>query len=93
MHARRPNGEDARDAGDVYQSLGEAAKAEEMFQLALVRRVGSIPTGCSPGLAIAQADQGKYAEARASFAKVSGIRAPLAAMWLAYIDTKAGRGS
>ncbi|MBC7158750.1 MAG: hypothetical protein H5U21_01715, partial [Porphyrobacter sp.] len=40
-------------------------------------------------LGIAQAKQGKMAEAKASFEQVSGVRAPVARMWALYADTKA----
>ncbi len=80
-------GDNARDAGDVYESFGANAQAEEMFKLALAK--GGVDTDrVLTRLGIVQADQGKYAEARANFAKVSGSRKPIAAMWLAYIDSK-----
>ncbi|MBO9604062.1 MAG: hypothetical protein J7496_16295 [Novosphingobium sp.] len=83
------NGANARDAGDVYQSFGDSTNAEQMFQLAL-QKGGVDADRVTMRLAIAQADEGKYADARANFAKVQGPRAPLAALWLAYIDSKAG---
>ncbi|MBS1239895.1 MAG: hypothetical protein H6R45_601 [Proteobacteria bacterium] len=80
-------GIDARDAGDVYQSFGAAAEAEEMFKLALAK--GGVDNDrVLTRLGIVQADQGKFDEARASFVKVSGIRAPIATLWLAWLDTK-----
>ncbi|HTN14872.1 MAG TPA: hypothetical protein VL094_08710 [Sphingomonadaceae bacterium] len=82
-------GDTARDAGDVYQSFGASADAEKMFQLALTK--GGVDNDrVLMRLAIAQADQGKFADARANFAKVGGARASIAALWLAWIDTKAG---
>ncbi|KPL67576.1 hypothetical protein SZ64_05305 [Erythrobacter sp. SG61-1L] len=80
-------GETARDAGEVYQSFGDAASAEKMFQLALTK--GGVDSNrVLMRLAIAQADQGKFADARANFAKVSGNRAPIATLWLAWLDSK-----
>ena len=38
---------------------------------------------------IAQAQQGKNADAKANFAQVSGERVPVAAMWQAYVDSNA----
>lgn len=81
------NGADALDAGNAYLSYDMSAEAEEMLSLALTK--GGIDSNLAlTRLGIAQVDQGKLAEARANFAKVSGARAPIAAMWLAYLDTK-----
>jgi tetratricopeptide (TPR) repeat protein len=85
------SGEDALGAGDAYLSYSMAPEAEEMFKLALSK--GGVDNDrVLTRLAIAEVDQGKYDDARANLAKITGARAPLAAMWLAYIDTKAGRG-
>lgn len=84
------NGQDALASGDAYLSYEMAPQAEEMYALALSK--GGVDNDLAlTRLAIAQADQGKYAEARANFAKVSGTRAPIAAIWLAYVDSKAPR--
>jgi hypothetical protein len=40
-------------------------------------------------LGIAQAEQGKFAEAKATFAQVEGARQPIAMLWSAYADQKA----
>ncbi|MCB5424536.1 hypothetical protein H0274_04640 [Altererythrobacter sp. CC-YST694] len=83
-----PKGETARDAGEVYQSFGASADAERLYQLALSK--GGVDNNrVLMRLAIAQADQGKFADARANFAKVTGPRAPIATLWLAWLDTKA----
>jgi len=83
-----PKGETARDAGEVYQSFGAFADAERLYQLALTK--GGVDNNrVLMRLAIAQADQGKFADARANFAKVTGSRAPIATLWLAWLDTKA----
>ena len=43
---------------------------------------------CATVLGIAQYDQGKYAEAKANFEKVTGPRQAVARLWLALIGTK-----
>ena len=40
-------------------------------------------------LGIAQIDEGKYAEAKATLAKVGGPRAAIAQLWAIYADQKA----
>ena len=40
-------------------------------------------------LGIAQVQQGKLPEARASFEQVSSVRAPLAQLWSAYAESRA----
>ena len=40
-------------------------------------------------LGIAQAQQGKKAEARASFEQVGGTRTPVARMWTAFAESRA----
>ncbi|MGB3739034.1 MAG: hypothetical protein WA948_06735, partial [Pontixanthobacter sp.] len=74
----------ANAAGDVFLSYGEAAKAESIYTAALTKS-GIDRNRVLTRLAIAQADQGKYAEADATFAKVEGQRSALAGLWRAYI--------
>lgn len=74
---------DATIAGDVYLSLGQPAKAEEMFLLALGRPELDADLVYTH-LGIAQADLGKGAEAQASFAKVTGAFKPVAEIWAVY---------
>lgn len=76
-------------AGDAFLSYGDAAKAEAMYQIALSKPGADMPRLLTR-LGIAQADQGKYAEARATFAKVDGLRAPIAGLWAAYAKSKLG---
>jgi tetratricopeptide (TPR) repeat protein len=84
------NGKAALASGDAYLSYGEAAKAEEMYQLALIK--GGIDTDRAlTRLGIAQVDEGKAADAQATFAKVGGTRAPLAKLWSIYAGTKAAK--
>lgn len=81
------NGIAARAAADNFLALGEPAKAEEMYKLALQK--GGVETDrVQMRIAVAQAEAGEYDAAKQSFQKVTGARAPVAKMWLAYIDTK-----
>jgi tetratricopeptide (TPR) repeat protein len=82
------NGRAALNAGDVYLSLGQFAKAEEMYSLAL-QKSGVDRDTVLTRLGIAQVQQHKLAEAKSTFAQVAGARAPLARMWTAYIQTHA----
>jgi tetratricopeptide (TPR) repeat protein len=78
----------AENAGDLYLALEDFAQAEAMFQLALTKS-GVDRDAVLTRLGIAQARQGKYAEAKATFAQVSGARASIAQLWTAYVDSKA----
>jgi len=82
------NGTTAMGAGDVFLSLADYAQAEAMFQLAL-EKGGVDRDRALTRLGIAQAHQGKSEAAKSSFGQVSGARAPVAEMWMAYVDTKA----
>jgi len=81
--ASASNGRTAFNAGDVYLSLAQYAKAEEMFALAL-QKGGIDRDQVLTRLGIAQVQQGKNAEAKATFAQVAGSRAALARMWALY---------
>lgn len=78
----------AMAAGDAYLSYDEDAKAAEMYQIAL-GKPGVDAARILTRLGIAQADLGRYAEAQATFAKVDGVRKPIAALWSAYAASKA----
>lgn len=82
------DGKPAFNAGDVYLSLGQYAKAEEMFKLAL-EKGGLDRDQILTRIGIAQVHQSKLAEAKTSFGQVSGTRAPVARMWTAYIESRA----
>jgi hypothetical protein len=82
------NARPAQNAGDLYLALEDFAKAEEMFKLALTK-TGVDRDAVLTRLGIAQARQGKNAEAKATFAQVTGTRAPIAQLWTAYVDSKA----
>ena len=75
-------------AADALLSYGMAAKAEELYTLALAKP-GVDANRAHTRLGIAQLDQGKYAEAQASFAKVTGPRIALAKLWAGYAASKA----
>ena len=75
--------------GDAFLSYDLPAKAEEFYAAAL-GKPGVETDKATLRLGIAQADQGKFADAKQNFAKVSGTRAPVAKMWMAYADSKMG---
>lgn len=72
-------------AGDAFLSYGEAAKAEEFYTKALTLP-GVDTARVMTRLGIAQFDQGKKDEALATFAKVEGVRAPIAKLWAVYTE-------
>ena len=70
-------------AGDAFLSYQKPVDAEQFYTLALAKP--GVDTGrVLTRLGIAQADQGKYAEAQATFAKVQGPRQPIAQLWALY---------
>lgn len=75
-------------AADALLSYGDPAKAEELYQIAL-GKPGVDTARVLTRLGIAQADQGKYAEAQATLAKVTGVRKPIANLWSVYAASKA----
>jgi tetratricopeptide (TPR) repeat protein len=85
---RAANGTAAQNAGDVYLSLGSWAEAESMYALAL-EKGGVDRDRTLTRLGIAQAQQGKKAEASATFGQVTGARVPVAKMWTAYVESRA----
>lgn len=84
-------GKDGRSAlamADAYLSYDDAAKAEEMYKMALEK--GNVDKDRAlTRLGIAQVDQDKFEEAKASFAQVGGARASLARLWSAFATTQA----
>lgn len=78
----------AHNAGDVFLSLGSWAEAEEMYAMALQKGVSDRDRTLTR-LGIAQAQQGKNSEARATFAQVGGTRVTVARMWTAFVDSRA----
>lgn len=83
-----PDGKRAASTGDSYLSFGDAAKAEELFKLA-VEKGGIDKDRVMTRLGIAQLDQGKYADAKATFAQVGGMRTDLGKLFAALADAKA----
>jgi tetratricopeptide (TPR) repeat protein len=77
----------AMAAGDAFLSHDNAAKAEEMYKIALTKPGVDAPRALTR-LGIVQSDQGRYAEAQATFAKVTGPRAAIAQLWSAYAKSK-----
>lgn len=71
-------------AGDAFLSYQKPAEAEQFYTLALAKP-GVDTARVLTRLGIAQADQGKAAEAAATFAKVTGPRKPIADLWALYI--------
>ncbi|HEY6868796.1 MAG TPA: hypothetical protein VI199_03465, partial [Novosphingobium sp.] len=78
-------------AGDAFLSYDEDAKAEGFYSKAL-GKPGVDTDRALTRLGIAQVDQGKFAEAQATFAKVNGARKPIAQLWSVYAGQKAKGG-
>ncbi|MFA6220277.1 MAG: hypothetical protein WC692_10955 [Erythrobacter sp.] len=75
-------------AADSLLSLGRPAEAEEFY--AKAGTIAGADTALTlTRLGVAQFDQGKFAEAKASFDKVTGIRQPIARLWSIYAEQKA----
>ncbi len=75
-------------AADTFLSYGDAAKAADLYTIAL-GKPGGDAARLNTRLGIAQVDKGDYAGAQASFAKVQGPRKALADLWAAYAAQKA----
>ncbi|EGD58594.1 hypothetical protein Y88_0651 [Novosphingobium nitrogenifigens DSM 19370] len=88
--AAAPNGKVAMAAADAYLAYGEAAKADELFTLALTKGgIDADKDRVLTRLGIAQIDEGKYADAKATLAKVTGPRVPIAQLWSTFAEQKA----
>jgi len=85
--AANATGVSAAATADALLSYGEPAKAEALYALAL-QRGGVDVQRVQTRIGIAQFDQGKFADAKASFDKVTGIRVPLAQLWSVYCAQK-----
>ncbi|MBU0669595.1 MAG: hypothetical protein KKH37_08630 [Alphaproteobacteria bacterium] len=70
-------------AGDTFLSYGRAAEAEEFYTRALDMPGVNTPMVLTR-LGIAQLDQGKHAQAEATFNRVDGPREPIANLWAIY---------
>lgn len=82
------DGKTALSTGDAFLSLDQPAKAEEMFALA-VQKGGIDKDRALTRQGIAQVDQGKFADAKTTFAQVGGTRADLGKLWWTYADSEA----
>ncbi|WP_432200423.1 hypothetical protein ACRAQ7_12655 [Erythrobacter sp. W53] len=72
-------------AGDAYLSYDRGAEAEEFFAKALGMPGVNMPLALTR-LGIAQLDQGKFAEAAATFGKVEGERETITNLYAAWAD-------
>jgi tetratricopeptide (TPR) repeat protein len=82
------SGRPAQNAGELFLALQSFAEAEEMFALAL-EKGGIDRDAVLTRLGMAQVQQGKLNEARATFGQVSGNRTAVARMWAAYAESRA----
>ena len=76
-------------AADTLLAMGRPADAEPFYTKAMAMS-GADQQLVATRLGIAQLDQGKYAEAKANFAKVTGPRKPIANLWVIYADQQNG---
>ena len=87
--ARRANtGRPAQNAAELFLAMQSFGQAEEMFALAL-EKGGVDRDAVLTRLGMAQAQQGKLAEARATFGQVSGARSAVARLWTTYVESRA----
>lgn len=78
-------------AGDTFYSYGEYAKAERFFAKAL--NMPGVETQVAlTRLGMAQIELGKIDEAKATLAKVTGVRKSIAGLWTAYADDQVTGG-
>lgn len=83
------DGNAALNTADAYAGYGQHDQAIELYQLALQK--GGVDAGTvnlRMGAALAAA--GRFDEARTAFEAVSGSRAGLAGLWIAWLDHQAG---
>ena len=76
-------------AGDAMLSMGRPAEAEEFYLKASTMAGADTPMALTR-LGIAQYDQGKYAEAQATFNRVEGARQAIANLWGVYSGQQGG---
>ncbi len=72
---------------DALMSYGQSAKAEALYRMAL-QKGGVDVQRVNTRIGITLFDQGKYAEAKAMFDGVTGIRQPMARLWSVYAAQK-----
>ena len=79
--------DDLRGAGDAYLEYAQYADALTFYQAALAK--SSVEADLiNTRIGIAQVGLGQYADAQATFAKVGGIRAPIAKLWTIFAQQK-----
>lgn len=76
-------------AGDTFYSYGDYAKAERFFAKAAGMPGVEMQVALTR-LGISQIAMGKLAEGKATLAKVTGDRAPIAQLWIAYANNQGG---
>jgi tetratricopeptide (TPR) repeat protein len=88
--AAAPTGKVAVIVADTYLSFGQADKADEFYTLALTKGVADADKDrVLTRLGIAQIDEGKYPDAKATLAKVGGAHTQIAQAWSIFADQKA----
>ena len=75
-------------AADTMLSYGKFAEAETFYEKAAGMAGANVPMILTRQ-GIAETQQGKYDEAKATFAKVTGTRQPIANLWSLYATQKA----
>lgn len=81
--AANVTGATAMGAADAFLSYDQPAKAAEFYVVAMAKGAPDTPRLLTR-LGIAQVGEGKYADAIATFAKVTGQREPIAKLWSIY---------
>lgn len=82
------NGKLALSTGDAYLSMGQTAKAIELYQVALQKGgIDASEANLHLGAAYAQAGQKDQAKTAFSAITAAGPRKDLAAFWLQYLNT------
>jgi tetratricopeptide (TPR) repeat protein len=79
-------------AGDTFLSYGEYAKAAGFYERSLALPDADRNLSLTR-LGIAQIGAGNIEAARAAFAKVEGVRGPIAMLWSAYAKQQAAAGT
>lgn len=75
-------------AADTLLSYNRGAEAEALYVKAAAMPGANVPLALTRQ-GIAQVQQGKHADAQATFAKVTGVRQPIANLWGLYAAQKA----
>ncbi|MXP09505.1 hypothetical protein [Pseudoblastomonas halimionae] len=89
--ARKPNASLATivAAADAYLNYGQPGTAEELYRLAAAKP-GAGNGKFMTRIGIAQIEQGRFAEAKETFASVTGEWAAIANLWRIYAEQQAG---